>query len=46
MARAKRTLGEEASEAYKDVAVVVQTLVEAGVVDTVARLRPLGVIKG
>ncbi len=45
-ARARRTLGEEASEAYKDVAEVVETLVDAGVVGTVARLRPLGVIKG
>ena len=46
MARARRTLGEEASEAYKDVAVVVDALVEEGIVGLVARLKPVGVIKG
>jgi tRNA-splicing ligase RtcB len=46
MARARRTLGEEASEAYKDVAGVVAALSNEGVVENVARLRPLGVVKG
>jgi tRNA-splicing ligase RtcB len=46
MARAKRTLAEEMSEAYKDVAVVVDALTDEGIVDPVARLRPVGVIKG
>ncbi len=46
MARARRTLGEEASEAYKDVAGVVDALAGEGVVRRVARLKPLGVVKG
>lgn len=46
MARARRTLGEEMSEAYKDVNEVVATLEAEGIVKTVARLRPIGVIKG
>ncbi|MEE8408771.1 MAG: RtcB family protein [Myxococcota bacterium] len=46
MARARRTLGEEMSEAYKDVAVVVEALEDEGIVRSVARLRPVGVIKG
>ena len=39
-------LAEEASEAYKDVAQVVDVLHEAGIADRVARMRPIGVIKG
>jgi tRNA-splicing ligase RtcB len=39
-------LAEEASEAYKDVAQVVDVLHEAGIADRVARMRPVGVIKG
>jgi tRNA-splicing ligase RtcB len=46
MARSTRTLGEEASEAYKDVAEVVTPLVQEGIVGRVARLRPIGVVKG
>ncbi len=46
MAHARRTLAEEMSEAYKDVAGVVDVLVEEGIVGKVARLRPLGVVKG
>ena len=39
-------LAEEASEAYKDVAEVVDVLDEAGIAGKVARMRPMGVIKG
>ncbi len=46
MARAVRTLGEEMSEAYKDVASVVDVLAEEAIVTKVARLRPLAVVKG
>jgi tRNA-splicing ligase RtcB len=46
MAHAKRTLAEEMSEAYKDVAGVVEVLIDEGIVRQVARLRPLGVVKG
>ncbi|MBI5510605.1 MAG: RtcB family protein [Deltaproteobacteria bacterium] len=46
MARGKHSLAEEMSDAYKDVAEVVQVLTEAGIVDRVARLRPVGVTKG
>ena len=41
-----RSLAEEASEAYKDVADVVETAHDAGLSKMVARMRPLGVIKG
>jgi tRNA-splicing ligase RtcB len=46
MARAKRTLGEEMSEAYKDVTQVVGVMHRAGISRLVARLEPMGVIKG
>ncbi len=39
-------LSEEASEAYKDVAEVVDVLHEAGIAHKVARMRPMGVVKG
>jgi tRNA-splicing ligase RtcB len=39
-------LAEEASEAYKDVADVVDVLHEAGIAHKVARMRPMGVVKG
>jgi tRNA-splicing ligase RtcB len=39
-------LAEEASEAYKDVAEVVDVLDEAGIAGKVARMRPIGVVKG
>ncbi len=42
----KKTLIEEVSEAYKDVADVVEVVHGAGISLKVARLRPLGVIKG
>jgi tRNA-splicing ligase RtcB len=37
---------EEAPEAYKDVDAVIDTVVRAGLARKVARLRPMGVIKG
>ncbi|MFZ5776689.1 MAG: RtcB family protein [Bacillota bacterium] len=40
------SLAEEAPEAYKDVDAVVDTAERAGLSGKVARLRPLGVIKG
>jgi len=45
-ARNPRLLAEEASEAYKDVADVVDVLERAGIARKVARLRPLAVVKG
>ncbi len=42
----KRLLAEEASEAYKDVADVVNVCDHAGISHKVARMRPLAVIKG
>ena len=39
-------LAEEASEAYKDVAQVVDVLDEAGIAKKVCRMRPMGVVKG
>ncbi len=44
--RGKRTLMEEMPEAYKDVSQVVEAVHGAGLAHKVARLRPLGVIKG
>ena len=46
MARDRGSLAEEASLAYKDVAEVVSVAHGAGLSRKVARLRPLGVIKG
>ncbi len=40
------SLAEEAPEAYKDIDVVVEVCHRAGLSEKVARLRPLGVIKG
>ena len=40
------TVAEEMPEAYKDVADVVRVVHEAGISTRVARLRPIGVIKG
>jgi tRNA-splicing ligase RtcB len=42
----KRTVDEEISEAYKDVSDVVEVTHGAGISKKVAKLRPLGVIKG
>jgi tRNA-splicing ligase RtcB len=46
MARSRASLAEEASLAYKDVAEVMRVADQAGLSKPVARLRPLGVIKG
>ena len=46
MARSKSTLAEEAPVAYKDVDVVVETVEKAGIGRRVARIRPVGVVKG
>jgi len=45
-ARDKRTLAEEMPEAYKDVEAVVNVMHGAGITQKVAKLRPIGVIKG
>ncbi len=45
-ARSRRGLAEEQPDAYKDVDVVVDVVHQAGLAKKVARLRPLGVIKG
>ena len=45
-AQNRAALAEEASEAYKDVAQVVDVLHDAGISRKVARMRPLGVVKG
>jgi tRNA-splicing ligase RtcB len=39
-------VAEEMPEAYKDATLVVDVMQQAGVTDKVARLRPLGCIKG
>jgi tRNA-splicing ligase RtcB len=46
LARGKKTLGEEMSDAYKDVSQVVAVMAGAGISRLVARLVPLAVIKG
>lgn len=46
MAAGRSTLAEEAPEAYKNVNDVVHVVHEAGISKRVARMRPLGVIKG
>jgi tRNA-splicing ligase RtcB len=46
ISRGKKTLGEEMSEAYKDVAEVVGVMDAAGISRLVAKLTPMGVIKG
>lgn len=45
-AKSRGVLAEEASEAYKDVTDVVNVVEKAGITRKVARLRPLGNIKG
>ena len=39
-------IADEAPQAYKDIEVVIETLVEAGLVKKVAKLMPLAVVKG
>jgi tRNA-splicing ligase RtcB len=46
MAAGMATVAEEMPEAYKDVADVVDVVVRAGIARKVARLEPIGVIKG
>jgi len=46
ISRGKKTLAEEMSEAYKDVTRVVGVVERAGLSRLVARLEPMGVIKG
>jgi tRNA-splicing ligase RtcB len=46
MAKGRRTVAEEMSGAYKNVTDVVDTMELAGISLKVARLRPIGVIKG
>jgi len=46
ISRGKKTLAEEMSDAYKDVARVVGVVAAAGLSRLVARLEPIGVIKG
>ena len=46
ISRGKKTLAEEMSEAYKDVADVVGVMHRAGISRLVARLEPMGVVKG
>ena len=45
-AASRRTVDEEYPEAYKDVADVVEVVGGAGIARVVARLEPLGVVKG
>jgi tRNA-splicing ligase RtcB len=45
-ATGRGTLAEEMSEAYKDISQVVDVVHNAGISKKVARLRPIGVIKG
>jgi tRNA-splicing ligase RtcB len=46
MARGMRTVAEEMPEAYKNVHAVVDVMHSAGISKKVARLRPIGVVKG
>jgi tRNA-splicing ligase RtcB len=46
ISRGKKTLAEEMSEAYKDVTRVVAVMHDAGISRLVARLEPMGVVKG
>jgi len=46
MAKGRGTLAEEMRGAYKDVGHVVEVMEQAGISRKVARLRPIGVIKG
>jgi tRNA-splicing ligase RtcB len=45
-ARGRATLAEEMPDAYKDVDAVVRVMHNAGITRIVARLKPIGVIKG
>ena len=41
-----KVVAEEAPDAYKNVDDVVQSVVDDGISDVVAKLKPLGVVKG
>ncbi len=45
-AKGKKTIAEEMPEAYKDVADVVEIMHKAGITKKIAKIRPVGVIKG
>jgi len=45
-ARGRTGLAEEQPDAYKDIDAVVECVTAAGLSRKVARLRPMGVIKG
>ncbi|HQU45411.1 MAG TPA: RtcB family protein, partial [Pirellulales bacterium] len=45
-ARSWKGLAEEQPAAYKDVSLVVEVVHQAGLAKKVARMRPIGVIKG
>lgn len=45
-AKSNMTFVEEAPNAYKDVANVVNVLHDAGIAKKIAKMRPLGVVKG
>ena len=45
-ARGMRTIAEEMPAAYKDVSTVVEAMHKSGISKKVAKLRPIGVIKG
>ena len=45
-AKARTTLAEEAPEAYKDIEDVVEVVHKAGISSKVARMKPMGLIKG
>ena len=46
MAHGMRTIAEEMPHAYKDVSEVVQVMHDEGISLKVAKLKPMGVIKG
>jgi tRNA-splicing ligase RtcB len=46
MAHTRNGVAEEMPDAYKDVSAVVDVMERAGISDKVARLRPLGCVKG
>jgi len=46
IAESKRTMKEEAPQAYKDIDQVMETVLGAGLANCVARTRPLAVLKG
>jgi tRNA-splicing ligase RtcB len=46
MAASREVLREEVPDAYKDVDVVVDVCHKAGISKKVAKMRPLGVVKG